>query len=153
MGFSTSGSLLIIFTGLFIAMGTLYTATANVTEELTEADHTETEQFRAAQQSTINITSAEYNETNGNLTIKVANTGETALAVDHTDVVVDGTYVPIEAFERREVEGQTSRIWRPDEQLVLEDSGTVAGFETEPSRVKVVVETGVGDVMEVTVIQ
>ena len=31
MGFSTSGSFLLVVTGFFIAFGTLYTATANTT--------------------------------------------------------------------------------------------------------------------------
>jgi flagellar protein FlaF len=152
MGFATSGSLLIIFTGLFIAMGTLYATTANVAEEMTEADDAQEERFISAQQTDVNITSAEWNATTSNLTIAVTNTGETTLSVEHTDVVVDGNYVAVEDFERAVVDGQSTDVWRPGEQLVLEDADTVDGIVTTPSRVKLVTETGVADIAEVTVL-
>jgi flagellar protein FlaF len=149
MGFGTSGSLLVIFTGLFIAMGTLYTATANVTEEIAEADDAQQERLVGAQQTDVTIAFAEWNATSENLTVAVDNTGETTLSVEHTDVVVDGNYVAVEAFERRVVEGRATDAWRPGERLVLEDADTVAGLVDTPDRVKVVTETGVADVTEV----
>lgn len=152
MGFATSGSLLVIFTGLFIAMGMLYTTTANVAEEVDAAESAHHERAVAAQQSAVNITAAEWNATTSNLTVAVENTGEMALSVEHTDVVVDGTYVAVEAFERRAVAGRSTDVWRPGERLVLEDADTVAGIVTTPDRVKVVTETGVADVAEVTVL-
>jgi flagellar protein FlaF len=152
MGFGTSGSLLIIFTGLFIAMGTLYTATANVAEEMSEADDAQEERFIAAQQTDVTITSATWNTTSDNLTVAVTNTGETTLSVEHTDVVVDGNYVAVEEFERTTVESRSTDVWRPDEQLVLEDHNTVESFDGTPARVKLVTETGVADVAEVTVV-
>jgi flagellar protein FlaF len=151
MGFGTSGSLLIIFTGLFIAMGTLYATTANVAEEMNEADEAQQERFVSAQQTDVDITAATWNETTSNLTLRVENTGETTLSVEHTDVVVDGNYVAVEEFERVDVEGRPIDVWRPGEQLVLEDSDTVADIVTTPSRVKLVTEVGVADIAEVTV--
>jgi len=151
MGFGTSGSLLIIFTGLFIAMGTLYTTTANVGEEMNDADETQQERFVSAQQTDVNVTVAEWNATTSNLTVAVTNTGETALSVEHTDVVVDGNYVAVEDFERAEVDGRATDVWRPGERLVLEDADTVDSIVSTPNRVKVVTEAAVADIAEVTV--
>lgn len=150
MGFGTSGSALIIFTGLFLAVGTLYTATSNVSEDLDEAGEAQQHHHRAIQRTEMNVASAAWNGTEGNLTIAVNNTGETTLSVAYTDIIVDGTYVPIEDFERREVAGHRTDVWQPGEQLVLEDADTVAGFSGDPSRVKVVTENGIADVREVT---
>ncbi|MFC7132895.1 MULTISPECIES: flagellin [Salinibaculum] len=152
MGFGTSGSLLVVFTGLFIAMGTLYTATGNVSEQLNEAGETQNERFLAAQETDVTVTRAEWNTTESNLTVAVENGGERALSVEHTDVVVDGTYVPVEVFERADVDGVSTDTWRPGEVLVLEDADTVADFPAAPGRVKVVTETAVADVAEVTVV-
>jgi flagellar protein FlaF len=150
MGFGTSGSALIIFTGLFLAVGTLYTATANVSEDLNEAGEAQHERHQLTQRTELNVTTATWNGAEGNLTVAINNTGETTLSVEHTDIIVDGTYVAVEEFERREVEGHRTDVWRPDEQLVLEDTDTIGGFESDPTRVKVVTETGIADVREVT---
>jgi archaellum component FlaF (FlaF/FlaG flagellin family) len=150
MGFGTSGSALVIFTGLFLAVGTLYTATANVTESIHDAGEDQREQRLAAQETHVEIANATWNGTSENLTVAVDNTGETALSVEYTDVVVDGTYVPVEAFERQTVDDRTTDTWRPGGRLVLKDGDTVAGFDGAPERVKVVTETGVADVSEVT---
>lgn len=150
MGFGTSGSLLVVFAGLFIAMGTLYTATANVAEELNEADDAQRERLVGVQQTDVTVAIAEWNATSENLTVAVDNTGETTLSVEHTDVVVDGSYVAIEEFERRTVEGRTTDVWRPGKRLVIEDADTVAGLVAAPDRVKVVTENGIADITEVT---
>lgn len=147
-GFSTSGSVLIIFTGLFIAVGGLYTATANTGERMADATDDQQEQFEDVQQSRI-VTSADWNETTGNLTVRANNTGETTLSVDAVDVIVDGEYAPPGDFDRVEVEGRDTGIWGPDAQLVLEEGET---FTSAPGRVKVVTGAGVADTATVEVV-
>lgn len=146
-GFSTSGSLLIIFTGLFIALGGLYTATANTGERLADATDDQQEEFQDVQQSNIEA-SAVWNETSSNLTVRINNTGETTLSVDAVDVVVDGEYVALGDFDRVEVEGSETGIWRPEEQLTLEGDATLT---SAPDRVKVVTGAGVADTATVVV--
>jgi len=149
MGFGTSGSLLLVFAGLFVAVGSLYTVTANTAERMADATGAETDQFHEIQQSGINVTSAEWDQSAGDLVVRVDNTGETALDVENVDVLADGAYVRIDEFERREVDGQSSEIWRPGEQLVLEDTDTVG---SQPGRVKVVAGPGLAAIAEVVVV-
>lgn len=147
--FATSGSLLVIFVGLFIGIGTLYTATANSWERVSDAREDTRQGHRAIQDTQVNVTEATWDTGTSNLTVKVNNTGDRVLRVPNADTVVDGTYVPISDYERVEVEGQDSDVWRPGEQLVLEDEDTATTFDATPGRVKFVTETAVADVAEV----
>ncbi|PSQ33256.1 hypothetical protein BRD09_01445 [Halobacteriales archaeon SW_10_68_16] len=146
MGFSTSGSLLLVFFALFVAVGTLYSVSANTTEELTEATDDQQERIDDVQQSRVNVTAATWDPSVGNLTIRVNNTGETRLDAADVDVIVDGEYRDTTDFERVEVAGTDSTVWLPGEQLVLED----ADVATKPTRVKVVTGPGVADIAFVT---
>ena len=79
----------------------------------------------------------------------ISRPGETTLSVAAVDTVVDGTYVGIPAYERVEVDGRDTDVWRPGETLVLEDADTVVGFDGTPARVRVVTGSGVADASEV----
>lgn len=147
MGFGTSGSALVIFAALFIAVSTLYTATTNSTEEIRDAQQAREDHHRAVQGTSIEVVGATWNTASNNLTLRVNNTGEAALSVDRIDVVVDGEYVDGGDFERREVDGRSTDVWRPGEQLVLEDADTVT---SSPDRVKFVSGPGVADTALVT---
>jgi archaellum component FlaF (FlaF/FlaG flagellin family) len=149
MGFGTSGSLLVIFAGLVIGMGTLYTASANTAERVGDAVGERTDHQVAVQSTAIEVVEATWNTTTGTLTVTLDNRGETTLSVAATDAVVDGRYVPSEAFERASVDGADTGVWAPGERLVLEDADTVAG---SPDRVKVVTETGVAATAPVVVV-
>lgn len=149
MGFSTSGSLLIVFAGLFLALGSFYTVTANTAERMAGATDEQRERFDDVQRSQVNATAAVWNESgDGNLTIRIDNTGETTLSVDAVDVVVDGEYAGLGGFDRIEVEGVETDVWRPGEQLELEAD---EGFPSAPERVKVVTGPGVADTVPVEV--
>lgn len=147
-GLSTAASLLVIFVGLVFAVGSFYTVTANTAERLGEAREDQRTRGAAVATTAINVTSATW-DSNDDLVVRITNTGDTTLAVPATDTVVDGTYVPMSAYERVEVDGQSSDLWRPGEQLVIEDRDTVTSFTTAPARVKVVTETGVAATAEV----
>lgn len=149
-GLSTSGSLLIVFAGMFLALSVAYSVTANTAERIADASEDRAERHRAVQLTTVNVTGATWDTTTSNLTVTVNNTGDTVLSVPDADTVVDGNYVPVSDYERVEVEGRASDLWRPGEQLVLEDDDTVATFDSAPGRVRVVTETGVADAAEVS---
>lgn len=151
-GFATSGSFVIIFIGLFLALGTLYTVTANTGERLSDARQAQQERQNTIQRTAVNVTDATWTSGDATLTVTVENTGDATLSVAAADTVVDGRYVGIGDYERVEVAGQDSDVWRPGEVLVLEDDDTVAGFGTTPDRVRVVTETGVADVAEVAAV-
>jgi flagellar protein FlaF len=147
VGFSTSGSLLVIFIGLFIAMGSIYTTTSNTTDRV-EAAYTDTlgEQTELTK-TAINVTDATQN-TQGNLTITVANNGSMDLAVSETSILLDGAFRSLDTFDSVTVDGADTDVWPPETLLQLEADG-----EPTVSRVKVVTDVGIADataVREVT---
>jgi flagellar protein FlaF len=146
MGFGTSGSLLLIFAGLFLAMSGLYTVTANTAENVADARTEQSRHHHAIQTTTVEIVDASWDQSASNLTIRANNTGETTLSVAEADVLVDGRYVPVEAFDRREVDGEPTDVWRPGEQLVLEENDALTAA---PGRVKLVTGPGVAAIAEV----
>lgn len=137
MGFSTSGSLLIVFFGLFIALGSVYTATSNTSELLVDAYGDKLGQQDEIEETRINITSAVWHTTDENLTIRVDNVGSRSLSVDGTDSFVDGEYWGANAFGIRTVDGQETDIWDRKAELRLEND------TTQPDRVKVVTDVGI----------
>lgn len=143
MGFSTSGSLLLVFLGVMIAVGTAYTVSANTVERVTEATDSQRERFGTVQQSGIEVVDAVYNESGDeHLIVRVDNTGETTLDAEDVDVIVDGEYRGTGDFERLEVDGTDSAVWLPGDRLVLEDENATEA----PTRVKVVSGPGVADI-------
>lgn len=147
--FATSASLLVVFVGFAIAAGALYSVTANTQERLHEARDDAREHHREVRLTAIDVTDATWDGGAANLTLRIENTGETTLSVADADTVVDGTYVGVDGYERVAVEGHRSDLWRPGEELVLEDADTVAGFPSAPDRVAVVTGPGVSDAAEV----
>ena len=144
-GLATSASLLVIFVGFVLALGSLYSVTANTGERVAEAGNEQRDRHEAVALTRVNVTAATWDSADGDLTVRINNTGDTTLSVPAADTIVDGTYVGIEDYERVEVAGHDSDVWRPGEQLVLEDRDTVSTFATPPDRVKFVTEVGVAD--------
>lgn len=136
MGFSTSGSLLVIFVGAFVALGAVYTATSNATEQVSEAYGDQLSAHEEVQETAIEVR-ARYHEADTNLTVRADNVGSVDLSVSATDVLVDGEYTPSSAFEIGAVGGEQTDIWGQQEQLRLENDSAVA------ERVHVVTESGV----------
>ncbi|SDJ18433.1 Archaellum component FlaF, FlaF/FlaG flagellin family [Halovenus aranensis] len=136
MGVSTSGSLLLIFFGSFIALGAVYTATGNTTEAFSEAyeSHLSTQDTIAETALSLEAT---YHETDGNLTIRANNTGSQDLAVSDTTVLVDGVFRAVSRFQIATVDSQDTDLWTVGTQLRLENA------TAEPGRVKVVTGSGV----------
>lgn len=158
MGFSTSGSLLVIFVGLFIALGTMYTAASNTSDYFSEAASDQLSQHSDAQETRIDVTVV-WHATEENLTIRVDNVGSTALSVGATSVLVDGEYFGTDEFDvvtvgETDEDGDTggvtaeqadTDVWERGEQLRLENT------TDEPERVKVVTGVGVAVAQPVTV--
>jgi flagellar protein FlaF len=152
MGFSTSGSLLVIFIAMFAALGTVYTSTSNTTEQLSDARDDQAEQQSAILHTSINVTNATWDDGSNQLTVSVNNTGSTDLSVNATDLLVNGIY--IENWEANaNVEGQDRDLWAPGEELVIEDSTNVdSAVSTTPEQVVVVTEAGIAARADVEVL-
>jgi flagellar protein FlaF len=139
MGFSVSGSAAIVFAGMFIAFGMFHTATTNGFERVSEAQNDRTDRTLAQQNTAIDVTSAIWNTTSGNVTVTVGNTGSESLTVDEVDLLANNSYISGYATS---VDGDTETdLWLPQEQLTI----TVASLNDNPGRIKLVTGTGVAD--------
>ncbi|WP_411963132.1 fla cluster protein FlaF [Haloferax sp. YSMS24] len=136
MGFGVSGSTAIIFLGVLIATGTLYTATSNATENVLEAQSDDSELTLERKNTAITVANATYDSGNATLVVNVTNTGASTLAVDETTVLVDNDY---STPDTTSVGGsQSTNVWPPGENLTVEVTNP-----TQPTRVKVVTGAGV----------
>ena len=138
MGFGVSGSTAVIFLGVLIATGTLYTAAAGSAEQVSDARDTEQEELLDRRNTAIDVDSVVYNTSapNDTLLVTVTNDGSTTLSVDDTSLLVDNEYVVPNVTR---VDGDTETdVWAPDQSLVFETSN-----DSTPDRVKVVAENGV----------
>lgn len=142
MGFSVSGSFAIILVASIVAFGMFYTATANTSELLNEANQVSADDRVAATNTEIEIGNASIDA--GTLTISVNNTGTTTLSLNDTDVIVDGTY-QLRPFQTETVEGEsTTALWKPGDELRIE-----IGATNGATRVKIVTEHGIADAEEI----
>jgi flagellar protein FlaF len=138
VGFGVSGSTAVIFLGVLIATGTLYTAAAGSAEQVSDARDTEQEELLDRRNTAIDVDSVVYNTSasNDTLLVTVTNDGSTTLSVDDTSLLVDNEYVVPNVTR---VDGDTETdVWAPDQSLVFETSN-----DSTPDRVKVVAENGV----------
>lgn len=143
MGFGVSGATAIVFLGLFIAAGTMFTTTATTFEQVDEARDDRQEQLLDRRNTAIAVTSAVYNNTTNTLNLSVVNEGSTTLSVNGTTVLVDNEYTPTASAR---VDGTAATdLWEPGETMTLNVS------MAEPTRVKVVTEYGVAETGRVTV--
>jgi flagellar protein FlaF len=136
VGFGVSGSTAIIFLGVLVATGTLYSAAAGTAEQIAEAQKEDREDLLDRQNTEIEVTEVVYNDSESNLEINVTNTGTTTLSVEETSLLVDNGLVQPDSTTVDE-DGSTD-VWAPDSALVLHVSGI-----DQPDRVKVVAENGV----------
>lgn len=144
MGFSVSGAAAIIFLSMFIAFGTLYTATDNSFERVIDAQDDRTEQTLETKNTAINVTNASYNASADELTINATNTGATTLSLNESTILIDNTFQ--EAWETNAtVDGNSGTdLWLPGETL----SVTIS-LSSEPAYVQIVTEIGVAGSAEV----
>lgn len=139
MGFSTSGSVAILFVGALVCLSTVYPVVETANERVTEASEARDDRALAQANTAVNVTTVDYNASSDTLVVTVTNTGSTTLSVDDTDLLVDGR---LRSGATTSVEGDTGRtIWVPGEELRFE----LTGVTTAPGRVKLVTENGIAE--------
>ena len=139
MGFSVSGSAVLIFVAAFIGFGMFYTATATSFEQITDARGAQADNTLEQQNTEIQITDVRYNEAPASgdyVNVTVENTGSTELAVGHVDVLFDSEYQT--GYRSAVGDDTTTDLWLPQETLELN-----ATVSQEPSRVKIVTGPGI----------
>jgi len=137
MGFSTSGSLLVIFFGLLIALGSIYAATSTAGSVLTDGMTEQSERIDTIHDTDIELATATWNETDDTLAVTTANTGARTIAVDDLTVLIDGEYEPVNTFDEVTVDGEESTIWEPQTNVSLTKT------TDEPERIKLVTDIGI----------
>jgi flagellar protein FlaF len=154
MGFSVSGSAVIIFAGLFIAFGMWHSAVSDGFERVTDAQQDAMDGSLAEQNTAIEIENASYSETVLNATtgetayivaVNVTHTGATSLSLNGTDVLLDNDYrTDWEGDATVDGDAETD-LWLPGEKLAV-----AFNESSQPNRVKLVTESGVSVSAEVT---
>ncbi|WP_436923754.1 flagellin [Halosimplex amylolyticum] len=146
MGFSVSGSMVVVLLGLFIALGAYYGSVSNAMERVTEAREDRTDRFDRVRDTAIEITSISLlSDATCGVEVQVNNTGDTKLLVSDTDLLVDNEYRA--QWDDAVVDGTANgtepntELWFPGERLTIEESG----LDAAPRSVKVVSGPGVAD--------
>jgi flagellar protein FlaF len=139
MGVSVTSSFAVIVVGVFIAFGVFYSASANSFERVRDASEGQNERFDDVAETAITVTAADVVDTTPcTVRVNVTNDGETALAIDDTDVLVDGVYETGWRTETRVDGDENTSNWVPTERLSFNVS-----VDGTPERVKVVTGPGI----------
>lgn len=145
MGFSVSGSVAIITIGVLVAFGVMFPTVMDSSHQLSEAQASQSDRILEQQNTEIRINDSNYDGTN--LTVTIVNDGTSTLAVDETDVIVDGQYTRsndttvYSSLNSTGGDGATN-VWLSGEVLEI-----VVEYDTNPDRVKVVTTNGVSDII------
>jgi flagellar protein FlaF len=146
MGFSVSGSAVLIFVGMFIALGTAYNVAANTAERVQEAEMAHQEDVNTIHAHEIGIEFVEQSELGScGVTANVTNTGTGALSLNATDVLLDNVYQTGWQDEATVDDDADTDLWLPKETL----SFTVVNENVQPDHLKVVTGSGVAVSTEV----
>ncbi|MEA5409225.1 hypothetical protein VB773_17715 [Haloarculaceae archaeon H-GB2-1] len=135
MGFSTSGAFAVIGFAILLSTAAFVGVMQNNAELYADAREDDVTEWQEQGETAVEI--SDTNLTLGQLVFNVTNTGGSDLAVDHTDVLVNGSYYPQSDMDDVTVEGVDTDVWR------VEDRLRIALRSPDPTRVKVVTEHGV----------
>lgn len=135
MGFSVSGATAVILIGGLIAFSFAFSAMTNGYERMADAREERSDRLLEQANAEIEIANATYDGNASALTVDVNNTGATDFTVGDVSLLVDGTY---RSNVSTSVDGDdVTDVWLAGEQLTM-----TVDADTEPSRIKVVTETG-----------
>lgn len=143
MGFSVSGSFVILFLAVLVVFSTVYPVTTETADRIDEADDQMADLELQRENTAINITRASFNTSgNDHAHLTIRNTGTTALHVNETTILIDNEYQTQSQLVSTDVEGNTATdIWLPDERLNVTTDPT----GSSPTAVVVVSEYDVED--------
>lgn len=145
MGFSVSGAAALIFLSLFIAFGTMYTATDNSFQQVTDAQDDQTDRTLETKNAGIDLVSAVYDAGANELTVTANNTGATTLSLNATTLLVNNSFES--GWEPdASVDGNTGTdLWLPGETVTITVTAT-----SQPATVSLTTAAGVSAAAEVT---
>ncbi|MFC7323614.1 flagellin [Halorubrum rutilum] len=156
MGVSVSASTAIIVAGLFFAFTAFYPVAANGFDRVTDAQQGIQERSLERQNTDFAVTNATYDGGAETLTIDAVNDGSVGLVASDATLVVGNEYVDVGgANADTTVDGDAdTELWLGGETLTVTvdttavDTAIATG--SDPTRVVLVVESGVRDAAEVS---
>ncbi|MFC6904529.1 fla cluster protein flaF [Halalkalicoccus tibetensis] len=141
MGFSVSGSTVIILIGCLIAFSAAFTVTVDSFDRVTTAQDEHADRLLDRQNTEIEIGDVQRDD--ATLTVHVTNTGSTALSIDRTDLLIDGGYTHAEhTITNGDTTTDDTDLWLPGDTLAFE-------AESGGDSVKVVTQHGVAATADV----
>jgi flagellar protein FlaF len=141
MGFSVSGSAVIVFIGVMVAAGIAVPSVVGSFGSLAGAHGNQVDRGVDALNTDIAIETATYDGGTNELTLEIGNVGSTTLGVGDTSALVDGV-IPASADVTTDVGGDgNAGLWLPGEMLTV----TIGNVDSEPNRVKIVAENGIAE--------
>lgn len=144
MGFSVSGSAALIFLGLFVTGGMVYTTVANGFEQVSQTRADAADELLDRQNADINITDVTY-DGDDTLHVYVENTGGSEIRINSTDLLADNEYLePVDKNEITSISNDKTNVWAPGETLHLQYTYATSPASA-PSRVKVITPYGISD--------
>lgn len=139
MGFSVSGSAIIIFIAVLIATGFLVPSFTGSITEISQSQSQQTDRNIDVTNTNINIISDQFDDQENEYTVTVGNIGTTQLQTDKLSILVDGE-VPDNTDLTLQIDGETAEetIWNPNIELTI-----IINTEEEPESFKIVTENGI----------
>jgi flagellar protein FlaF len=148
VGFSVSGSAVVVFVGFIVAAGLAIPTLAGTISDVTESQGEQIDRGVNMINTDLKIERSVYNETTDELRIEVTNTGSTTLTVRDTSLLVDDALITNVTREIAGVQVDT-KLWKSGEQLNMTVENVASNDNvnaTQLERVKIVAENGVDDV-------
>lgn len=141
MGFSVSGSAVIVFIGVMVAAGIAVPSMVGSFGSLAGAHGNQVDRGVDALNTDLAIETATYDDGTDELALELENVGSTTLDVEGTSALVDGV-IPPNSDVTTDVEGDgNAGLWLPGETLTV----TVENVANEPNRVKIVAQNGIAE--------
>jgi archaellum component FlaF (FlaF/FlaG flagellin family) len=135
MGFEVSGTFLLIFFGVLVAVGAMYTTFHNTSERVLDAQMDDLSDSMEQGETAIIIETARWN--GSHLILEVRNTGGTVLDVNRTELLLDGAFTTPHDAASLTISGTGgTEVWAPDQVLRLV-------YTENAYRVRVVTEHGI----------
>ena len=151
MGFSVSGATALLFVAFLISFGTFYTATMGAVEQVQEAQVDEQDNSLATLNTEIDILSANYSTSNGELTVVANNTGAEPLQPTELSLLVNGTYTAFGPGDINITDSPENELWAPQQQLTITiGDSNLPGGPYDGKTVKLVTENAVADTAQIT---
>jgi len=147
MGFSVSGSLVIVLLGLFLAVGTFYGSLSNTMEQVSDARDDRNDAAERLRHTDVRIDGVSLlSNASCGVAVTATNIGDTDVALNRTDLLFDNEYRTGWQADATVENDAATDLWLPGETLTIE----IRSLAIAPDRVRLVSGPGVADVTEVS---